>query len=203
VTPNWRAASSTARAEAYPPSGYCRPGARSRPASAATAGRVISASVTDAGVVATAVTRSGATSWPQRPPAAGAAGQPQAGGSSQVPERCSLQPSQVRSFLAPQRASPSYGEEILLSAGGIPSPPSPGSRLLITSRPSWLTERVKLWTSTVRSTCTAGTWRSHGGAASSSHAATSAYPSRAYPTASRSRSAWPGDIRRQVLIRAP
>ena len=59
------------------------------------------------------------------------------------------------------------GEEILIWAGGL-VPLSPGSRLLITSRPPSLTVRVKLWISTVRSTCTAGISRSHGGADSSS-----------------------------------
>ena len=98
---------------------------------------------------------------------AGPGRQPQAGGSSQVPEICSLYPSQVRSFFAPQRTSASEGEEILIWAGGTPSPLSPGSRLLITSRPPSLTVRVKLWISTVRSTCTAGISRSHGGADSS------------------------------------
>ena len=73
---------------------------------AALTGVVISASAADAGVVATAVIRFGRTSWPHRG-GGGAAGHPHAGGSSQVSEMCSLYPSQVRSFLPPQRASPS------------------------------------------------------------------------------------------------
>ena len=51
--------------------------------------------------------------------------------------------------------------------GRDPVAASPGSRLLITSRPPSSTVRVKLWISTVRSTCTAGISRSHGGAACS------------------------------------
>ncbi len=80
--------------------------ARSLRASAALTGVVISAPATDARVVATPVIRFGRTSWPHRPdPAvAGPGRQPQAGGSSQVSEMCSLYPGQDRSFLPPQRA---------------------------------------------------------------------------------------------------
>jgi hypothetical protein len=53
-------------------------------------GVVISMSQTVARVVITQVIRFGRTSWAHRPDAAGGGGQPQAGGSSQVSEMCSL-----------------------------------------------------------------------------------------------------------------
>ncbi len=72
---------------------------------AALTGTVISESVTVALVVATCVIRFGRVPCPQRRGGGAAAGQPQAGGSSQVSVTCSLYPSHSRSSFFPQRAS--------------------------------------------------------------------------------------------------